>query len=223
MLNKYFISSVILLLGFIVLAIIVSPKTNLDENSLINADYLLFLKINNSHYQELNQFMIYLSQYGRETFWILAVLLLFIFGKKTGKKTALVISVSMIVLIPVGIVAKELIERPRPVIPETNFLIAVDSEYTFPSGHALMVSAGAAIALILFRGSYKELTVSILLTIEAALVCFSRVYVGVHYPLDVLGGILLGVGVSLLFIWKGTYIEFLFFQIKSKFKRSEIQ
>ena len=42
--------------------------------------------------------------------------------------------------------------------------------------------------------------VSIALAIEAALVCISRVYVGGHYPLDVVGGILLGIGVALIFV-----------------------
>jgi undecaprenyl-diphosphatase len=146
--------------------------------------------------------MIYLSWYGREVFWILAILFLFIFGRKTGRKTAFVMFISMIVLIPIGIITKEIIERPRPVIPESDFLITADSEYSYPSGHALIVSAGATVALVLMRGSPIQFLVTLLLTTEAASVCFSRVYVGGHYPLDVLGGILLGVGVSFVILWK---------------------
>ena len=54
--------------------------------------------------------------------------------------------------------------------------------------------------LVLFRGSYRKVILSIGLTVEAALVCFSRVYVGGHFPLDVVGGILLGAGVAFLFV-----------------------
>jgi hypothetical protein len=50
--------------------------------------------------------------------------------------------------------------------------------------------------LPLYRGSYKKLAVSIGLAVEATLVCYSRVYVGEHYPLDIAGGIFLGVGVA---------------------------
>jgi len=123
--------------------------------------------------------MIYLSWYGREVFWILAILFLFIFGRKTGRKTAFVMFISMIVLIPIGIITKEIIERPRPVIPESDFLITAGSEYSYPSGHALIVSAGATVALVLMRGSSIQFLVALLLTTEAASVCFSRVYVGV--------------------------------------------
>jgi membrane-associated phospholipid phosphatase len=54
--------------------------------------------------------------------------------------------------------------------------------------------------LPLYRGSYKKLAVSVRLAVEATLVCFSRVYVGDHYPLDIAGGIFLDVGVAFIFI-----------------------
>lgn len=157
--------------------------------------------------------MIYLTIYGREVFWIFIIILLLMFGKKNGRRIATMIILVMIVLVPVGIITKQIVERPRPVIPESDFLIPADSEYAFPSGHALMVSAGAAISIALFRNSYKEFAVSIMLTIEAGLVCFSRVYVGGHYPLDVFGGVLLGVGISFLFIWKQDKLELLYHRL----------
>jgi membrane-associated phospholipid phosphatase len=163
--------------------------------------------------------MIWLTHFGREVFWPIAIISLFIFGGWTGKKTAVVIAISMLVLIPLGVVAKDIVARPRPVIPKSDFLIAADKEYAFPSGHALIVSAGAAGALLLFRDTPRKLVISIILAIEAALVCISRVYVGGHYPLDVIGGILLGVGVSLIFVGIEKRIESLMIPIKNILKR----
>jgi len=54
------------------------------------------------------------------------------------------------------------------------------------------------------------------LAIEAALVCLSRIYVGGHYPLDIVGGILLGVGVSLIFIGADGRMESLMTAIVKK-------
>jgi membrane-associated phospholipid phosphatase len=85
-------------------------------------------------------------------------------------------------------------------LARTELLMVPDSDYSFPSGHAVIASSGAAVLLALFRGSYRKFTVSIGLAIDATLVCFSRVYVGDHYPLDIVGGILLGVGVAFIFI-----------------------
>ena len=210
LMNKYYLIgfSILLLFFFILFSLMVSPKLNHNANSLlVSIDTYAFLKINNSHHSDFNQFMILLTQYGREVVWSIAIILLFIIGGWTGKKTAVVMGLAMLVLIPVVNAAKEIVARPRPIIPQTDFLIAADSKYAFPSGHATIVSAGAAVVLMLFRDSARKLAISLSLSIEAALVCFSRVYVGGHYPLDVFGGIFLGVGVALIFIAVTNYGE----------------
>lgn len=205
--NRYLVASIILLSFFIVIALIVSPNLNICCNSVIDADNAIYLYVNDSHYVAINQFMVYLTLYGRDLFWISITILLFVFGGRSGKKTAFVLSIVLLTLIPIGIAAKEILERPRPLIPETGFLIPADSKFSFPSGHALIVSAGAATVLSLFRDSRNKLSISLALALESALVCISRVYVGGHYPLDVVGGILLGIGISFLFLWKSKRLE----------------
>ena len=220
-LNKYFVASLFILALFVLIASLVSPRVIPSANSTIaKSDSIAFLDVNSSHYYPaLTILMIWLTQIGREVFWPIAIISLFIFGGWTGKKTAVVIAITMLVLIPLGALAKDIVARPRPVIPKSDFLIAADKEYAFPSGHALIVSAGAAGALLLFRDTPRKLVISIILAIEAALVCISRVYVGGHYPLDVVGGILLGVGVSLIFVGIEKRIESLMIPIKNILKR----
>lgn len=217
--NRYLVTSIFLLSIFIIISLVISPKINPSISSTNNIDKTIFLFLNNSHYKPINQFMIYLSLYGREVFWIIVIILLFFIGGSSGKKTAIIISLVILVLIPIGVIAKQVIERPRPIIPANDFLIPADSEFSFPSGHALLVSAAAAVALALFRDSTKKLTLSLIFTLEAALVCISRVYVGGHYPLDVVGGILLGVGVAFVFLWKEKEIYSGFQKIESRIKR----
>ena len=213
-LKKYFVASAVILVLFVLLSILVSPKIKFNgtinsgySSPIVRADSISFLEVNNSHFKVLNQLMVLITNYGREVFWPVAIILLFILGGWTGKKAAIVIAMSMIVLMPIGVIAKDAVARPRPITPKSDFLIAADSEFAFPSGHALIVSAGATVALLLFNNTPRKLVISIALTVEAALVCISRVYLGGHYPLDVVGGILLGVGVALIFVGIDKSIE----------------
>jgi membrane-associated phospholipid phosphatase len=219
-LNKYLAASVVILTSFILFGLLVSPRVNfnvINNNSpIIRIDSSAFSIINSSHSQALNQLMISLTKYGREVFWPIAIILLFVLGGWTAKKTAVVIALSMLLLIPLGVLAKDLVARPRPSIPKSDFLIPSDSEYAYPSGHAMIVSAGAAVALVMFTDTQKRLAISLALAAEAALVCLSRVYVGGHYPLDVIGGILLGIGVSFIFVGIGKHIESLMMPIMNK-------
>ncbi len=197
--NKYYAVSIGVLAAFVCLSVLVAPQTS--NLTITDNDRAAFLSVNNSHISALNNLMILLTEYGREAFWGITTVLLFILGGWAGRKTAIVIVLSIIVLVPTSYAAKDIVQRLHPAIPASDFLIASDpTEYSFPSGHATIVSACAAVALSLFRDSKRRIAISLGLAVESAMVSVSRVYVGGHYPLDVLGGILLGIGVSFIFI-----------------------
>lgn len=220
--KRCFIISMFVLATFFILAFLVSPHADLSlARMLIAEDTNVFLQVNKYHFALLDQFMILVTQFGRELVWPITIVVLFIFGGDTGKKAAIIMALVMITLIPIGILSKEIVARPRPFIPNTEVILAADSQYAYPSGHSMIVAAGATVALAeLYRNSSARMkAVAIALALEASVVCFSRIYVGAHYPLDVIGGILLGGGMSLLFLSQATRIEYLLVLIARPFKR----
>ena len=90
---------------------------------------------------------------------------------------------------------KNLVARTRPyeVIEGLTYLIPKPREYSFPSGHA---ASSFAAAWVMFRQLPKRYGVPALLL--AILIALSRLYVGVHYPSDVLFGMISGTLISLV-------------------------
>lgn len=87
------------------------------------------------------------------------------------------------------------VQRPRPFVkfPNAEVLVAKAHDYSFPSDHS--VAAGAATAGLWIAARYGPRILhrlAIASTVLALLVAFSRVYVGVHYPSDVVVGLLVG-------------------------------
>lgn len=85
-------------------------------------------------------------------------------------------------------------DRPPLVYPDPKPLVALPHTGAFPSGHS--ASAFAAATVIAFSSRRLAVPAYVL----AALVAWSRVYVGVHWPLDVIGGAALGVLVGTLVV-----------------------
>ena len=87
---------------------------------------------------------------------------------------------------------KSLFARTRPpyALDSVRLLVDTTRSFSFPSAHAANTFAVATFVSRFYRRT------AIWLYVVAALVAYSRVYVGVHYPSDVLGGAALGVGIG---------------------------
>jgi membrane-associated phospholipid phosphatase len=101
-------------------------------------------------------------------------------------------------------IIKPLVARPRP-CNEKAFEIKVISRidcggaYSFPSSHATNHFALGMFFFLFFRKIIKKY--ASLFLIWAGLIAFSQVYVGVHYPLDVIGGAILGSTIGWFIFW----------------------
>lgn len=99
-----------------------------------------------------------------------------------------------------NLLLKNLVARQRPCwINETvELLIAVPKDYSFPSGHTMTAFAAAAIIL------HANKRLGIAAYILAAVIAFSRLYLYVHFPTDVLAGAVIGtlIGIAVCFFSK---------------------
>jgi undecaprenyl-diphosphatase len=130
------------------------------------------------------------------------LMLLFVKGGTRGKFAVVVLVLGILFSDQLNSsVAKFILARPRPchVLQHVHLLVNCGSGYSFPSSHAVNNFCGAVILSFFFSRA------SVWLYTFAAVVSFSRIYVGVHYPADVLGGAVVGICCGLvmivLFLW----------------------
>lgn len=124
--------------------------------------------------------------------WIIAAVLLLLFKKtrKTGVSVALALITGLIIG---NLILKNLVGRIRPY--EFNegveILVARLSDYSFPSGHTLASFEAATVLMI------RDKRLGVPALVLAVTIAFSRLYLYVHYPTDVLAGIILGVFIGI--------------------------
>jgi undecaprenyl-diphosphatase len=118
------------------------------------------------------------------------VILLLIFGGKRGRIAVALLLVGITLSDQLcNSLFKPLVGRIRPchALENIHLLINCTRSYSFPSSHATNIFTGAVILSFI----YPKLRIVLLFI--ATMVAYSRIYVGVHYPLDALGGIVLGI------------------------------
>ena len=177
---------------------------------LKHIDTELFLWLNNKH----NTFFDFVMFWSTDKYtWIpFYILILYFVRRKFHRRTSLVIAlVPVLILLSDQISVhgfKEVFERYRPchnllIQNQVHLIAGCGGEFGFVSSHAANTFATALFLSLLF----KKRNVTVLLFIWASFVSYTRIYAGVHYPADVLGGAILGMAIAVIMAKLFYYLE----------------
>ena len=130
----------------------------------------------------------------RGLFWITVTVLFLLF--KSTRKTGLALFIGLVInALIVNVWLKNMVGRIRPyeVVGGLKCLIPEPVDPSFPSGHASHAFVAVAVIWIMMSKKY-----GIIALVISALMAWSRLYLGVHYPSDVIAGILIGIVAGVL-------------------------
>ncbi len=128
--------------------------------------------------------------------WILLSVILLCHPK--SRRCGQTLAIAMILIFLFGnCLLKPLVARPRPFTlnPELILLIPPPTDFSFPSGHTY---AGIAATVVIWHYNQRWGLTTLIL---ALLIAFTRLYLMVHFPTDILGGILLGCFCGFFALW----------------------
>ena len=162
---------------------------------IISFDTYLFYLINNGLSNKIfDAFMPFITEMDN---WLMIYILgfwfLFFKSGKNGRIAAIVLIITIIISDQLSSTfIKEWVGRIRPchTLEHVNLLVGCGGGKSFPSSHAVNNFAAAFVITFYFK-KYRWFFFTM-----AALVAISRVYVGVHYPVDILAGTLIGLVVA---------------------------
>ena len=157
-------------------------------------DAILAFIQNNMHLPALDVIMPVISMLGSgAAIWVVITIILLITKKYRTLGISMAVALTLCFLIG-NCMLKPLVARPRPfdLFPDMKLLISRPGDFSFPSGHTMSSFAAAS---VIFIKNKRWGTAALVL---ACLIAFSRLYLFVHYPSDVVTGMILGVGAAFL-------------------------
>ena len=140
----------------------------------------------------------FITNFGGAIFLIVLTITLFVLIK--NKKIGISIFSNLVIITALNQLLKRILQRPRP----TEYRIIEETGYSFPSGHSMVSMAfyGYLIYLIYkyVKNKYAKWISIILLSILICSIGVSRIYLGVHYTSDVLGGFFISISYLIIYI-----------------------
>lgn len=183
----------ICLIGFLALA------EDVFHKEIMNGDII--------GYEIISKFLIsdfvtpiakFITNFGGAIFLIVLTIVLFIVIK--NKKIGVSIFSNLVIVTILNQLLKGILQRPRP----TEYRIIEETGYSFPSGHSMISMAfyGYLIYLIYkyVKNKYIKWISIVVLSLLICTIGISRIYLGVHYTSDVLGGFLISISYLVIFI-----------------------
>lgn len=149
----------------------------------------------------LDRFFIGVTMLGLEEFYLLAIPLIYwCFNKREGLRLATVFIISVYL----NAFLKDWLQTPRPTFTQGVRILFPESGggYSFPSGHA----QGTVTFWGFIAASGKRCWLWLLAALITIMVALSRPYLGLHFPIDVIGGILIGIAVLVVYFQLGPRI-----------------
>ena len=140
----------------------------------------------------------FITNFGGAIFLIVLTIVLFVVIK--NKKIGVSIFSNLVIVTILNQLLKGILQRPRP----TEYRIIEETGYSFPSGHSMISMAfyGYLIYLIYkyVKNKYIKWISIVVLSLLICTIGISRIYLGVHYTSDVLGGFLISISYLVIFI-----------------------
>ena len=152
-------------------------------------EFQILDKLQTIHTSFLDTFMISITKLGDAGIvWIILTVILLLIPKT--RKSGVYMAVALIAdLIICNVILKPIVARIRPysINQTVQLLVTPLKDYSFPSGHT--AASFASVSALYFAGRKRMAAGALIVSV---LIAFSRMYLYVHYPTDVLGGLIIG-------------------------------